>query len=102
MSDQQSIDTQVAVMQANLAHLTDAVKELKTAQDKTTNSVENMNTKLDTAFVTKVDFEKFLTDIFNPVKKKVDSLTWNLALLIGGGGVVITLVNWWLIYRQGK
>lgn len=100
MPDQPSLDTQVAVLQTNVAHLTEAIKDLKLSQDKNTVSVESMNTKLDTAVMTRADFDKFLSDTFLPVKKKVDNLTWNLALLIGGGGVIITLVNWYLLYSH--
>lgn len=102
MSDQPTIETQIAVLQTIVGHLTDNIKELKASQDKTVASIESMNTKLDTAFVTRSDFDKFLQDIFNPVKKKVDGLIWWLALLIGGGGTLITLVNWYLIYHSGK
>lgn len=94
------METQVAVLQTQLTHLNEGVKDLKTSQDKTNSSVEKMTEKLDTAFVTREDFNKFMAEIFNPVKKKVDNLMWNLALLVGGGGVLITLINWYLLFRQ--
>lgn len=46
-----------------------------------------------------IDFVQFRNNEFVPLKNKVDKLWWNLALFLGGGGTIITLINWYLLYK---
>lgn len=98
---EETMETKVAVMQRDMIHFGETMKDFKTGQDKMQASIESMSSKLDLAYVTKEEFLRYQTEVINPLKKIVTNLLWWLALFIGGGGTLITLINWFLIYKHG-
>lgn len=86
--------------EVKIAVLEEQMKSLRTGLDAVATKIDSLTQKIDDAYVKKEDFNKFLKDDFSPVKQTTEKLWWNLALLIGGGGVIITLVNWYLISKH--
>ena len=100
VSPNPTIEVTVAVLQRDMVHLTSTVNDLKIGQEKMQVSIEKMTEKLDTAYITKDEFFRFQQEIFNPVKKRVDSLWWNLALFTGAYTAVGVIINWYLLYHH--
>lgn len=86
--------------EVKIAVLEEQMKSLVRAVDSLGTKFDGFSDKIDDNYLRKEDFAKFLNDDFKPVKSTTEKLWWNLALLIGGGGVIITLVNWFLLYKH--
>ena len=77
------------------------IQELKDGLIDRVVKLEMQVTRMEGGKFSSVDFIQFRNNEFIPVSKKVSNLVWWLALFIGGGGTIITLVNWYLLYRHG-
>lgn len=85
-----------------LITLHEQVKQVRLDIKDIKDNLADRLTKVEMGKLSAVDFIQFRNSEFTPLKKSVDNLKWWLALFIGGGGTIITLVNWFLLYRQGK
>jgi len=97
MEPQRTDEVKIAVLEEQMKALNISSKE---RFDVLGEKVDALTNKIDDSYLKKEDFMKFFNEEFKPVKKTTEKLYWNLGLLIGGGGVSITLVNWFVLYKN--
>lgn len=123
MADENThISSRLAAVEVSLGRMDERLKSIDAKEDEhhkalvgkiedLTNNYAARLDRLETQKFSSVDFIQFRNQEFVPFQNDVNSfkevmnkaltkLMWYLALAIGGGGTLITLINWWLIYRK--
>ena len=92
-SEETSLEVKIGKLETKVDFLIDKVGDLEKGL---VNRVERM----EVGKFSSIDFVQFRNNEFIPLQKKVDKLWWNLAIFLGGGGALVTLINWYLLYKS--
>ena len=92
-SEETSLEVKIGKLETKVDFLIDKVGDLEKGL---VNRVERM----EVGKFSSIDFVQFRNNEFILLQKKVDKLWCNLAIFLGGGGALVTLINWYLLYKS--